>query len=419
MNKIFVAKQLAKQNALQIQSKNYKIEYENTQIPNQNKTDIIQSGSGSDINPINIPIIKSNNLINNITSGPYSYKLFFEGKWYPHSVNLTKLYFKFSHNNKEHNKILYLSTGHSFAEGKYLTEKDVEITKTSNISDIFTQTNKNIFFSIDNGFDDICLINFGLLDIPRDNYLPFKNNNYQVKSVCQNMDINLMVKELLLKNGHNTGESYSKAVINFETDKYLVSKHNKNTYHTFKIKKDDLNNYQIIMVSSKFSSGIIVKGIDGSISKYNNEIINQAKSDELLEYYFAGVLKEFKYHDLLHNIEIDDNLKKYWINYSKAKCLSVVSLMGDSGSGFFKVDDNNLEFVGINIGSCPIIILSEYNKNINSKKLFWDEELGKLCFGKYIIEEIHRGSQILPINKIQELINHNLPANIQVKEILV
>lgn len=175
-----------------------------------------------------------------------------------------------------------------------------------------------------------------------------------------------------------------------------------------------------MLISIKFPSGIVVKGISSSLSQYNNEPVTQSKINEIFEYYFLSILKEFKHHELFQNIEIEPDIKKYWTNYKLNNCLSIVTLMGDSGAGFFRMlDKNDLEFVGINIGSCPMIILSESNIKNNSNKLLWDESIGKLRLGKYIIDEIHRGSQLLPINQIEELINRNLPMSIRVNEITV
>jgi hypothetical protein len=392
MNRIIVAKQLAKQKA-------------NNPTENKLPTSVVK------------PEIIESKPTNNqmlVPSGPYSYTLFFEDKGYPHSVNITKLYFRYSIQNLKQEKIIYLSTGHSFAESKYKTNFNTELISTPKIHDIFTISDKNIFYSLDNGFDDFCLIHFDNKNLLRDNFLQIKNELYPVKSVCRNMNIKFLENELLLKNGHNTGESYSKAIINFETDAYLTTKNNKNTYYSFKI------NGQVVLISSKFPSGIVVKGISSSLSQYNNEPVTQSKINEIFEYYFLSILKEFKHHELFQNIEIEPDIKKYWTNYKLNNCLSIVTLMGDSGAGFFRMlDKNDLEFVGINIGSCPMIILSESNIKNNSNKLLWDESIGKLRLGKYIIDEIHRGSQLLPINQIEELINRNLPMSIRVNEITV
>lgn len=362
-----------------------------------------------------------------INSGPYDYKMVFENKDYPHSVNLTKLHFTYKINNEEKSKLLFLSTGHSFAEHQYKTDTNISIQKISQIDQIFTNSNSNIFYSFDNGFDDFCLLSFEpTLNIEQTNFLSFNGSNYLINSVCRNMDIKFLENEILIKNGHNTGETKTKAVINFETDVYLTSKKNKSTYYTFKI------NGHIVIISSKFASGIVVKGTTSSISKFNGEPTNEEKLNQQLEYYFFNTIKEFKNHELFDSVNFEQiladtnkiaELKSYYTYYKQTSSLSVVSMMGDSGSGFFRLmPDNNLEFVGINIGGSSMIILKEdptlnLNPNPNPNTIYLDNSREKLVFGKYVIEQVHRACQVLPINQIEELINRNLPISIRVKEI--
>ena len=81
--------------------------------------------------------------------------------------------------------------------------------------------------------------------------------------------------------------------------------------------------------------------------------------------------------------------------------------MGDSGSGFFRIIDNdNIEFVGINIGSCSMMILRQ-SDYMYPNKIMWNNSLNKLVFGNYIIEEVHKACQMLPIDKIKKLIKHS------------
>ena len=168
--------------------------------------------------------ILSNEYNNYINSGPYDFTMFFENKEYPHSVNLVKLKFTYKINNQNKTKILFLSTGHSFAEKCYKTDNktNLKIVKTNNIQDIFNPC-QNVFFSIDNGFDDFCLLSFcNDKNIIPLNYLPFNKYYYKISSICKNMDIKFLENELLIKNGHNTGESISRAIINFDSDVYIL-----------------------------------------------------------------------------------------------------------------------------------------------------------------------------------------------------
>ena len=414
MHKTILLRKIAQAN-MKIQEK--QTESNNEQPPPVSLTSLTTSFE-SDEFCTKISNIKPKTIIN---SGPFDYKMIFENKDYPHSVNLTKLYFTYWANNEAKSKILFLSTGHSFAESRYKTDTNIQIEKTNYIEQIFTNLNSNIFYSLDNDFDDFCLISFNKnLNIEQTNYLSFNGLNHLINSVCRNMDIKFLENEILIKNGHNTGEIKTKAIINFESDVYLTSKKNKSTYFTFKI------NGRIVIISSKFASGIVVKGITSSISKLDGKPIDELKLNYQLEYYFFNTIKEFKNHELFESLDFEsiiaDNnklteLKSYYTKYKQTNCLSVVSMMGDSGSGFFRLmPENNLEFVGINIGGSPMIILSEIpNSNIDT--IHWDHSREKLVFGKYMIEEVHRSCQILSINQIEALINRNLPMNIRVKEI--
>ena len=362
-------------------------------------------------------VIVNQNISKNIIiiySGPYDYKMFFEGKAYPHSVNLTKLLFNYELNNQKYSKILYISTGHSFAEQLYETDLNIQINKTNNIDNIFENTKQNIFYSLDNGFDDFTLISFGGLDLDNSNYFKFNNQYYSVNSICKNMNIKFLENEILLKNGHSTGEIYTKPIINFDSDVYLTTIKNNSTYYSFKI------NGKIIIILSKFSSGIVVKNKYGKLSKLNGEILSDEKSDYQFDYYFYNIIKDFSNHELFENISLNNNIKQYYKKYQNTDCLTFASLMGDSGSGLFRlVDNNNLEFVGTNIGGCSMIILSQNETINNNSEIYWNDTIGKLVFNKYIIEEVHKCCQILPIDKIQELIKKNISNNIQLTDITI
>lgn len=358
-----------------------------------------------------------------ILSGPYDYKIWLEGKAYPHSVNITKLKFIYKYKDQLFNKYFFISSGHSFAEPKYDTNLKFPINKTTRLNDIFVKSD-NLFYSIDNDFNDLCIINFGKAQVNNKNQINLFDKSYDITSVCRNMNIKYLEDHVLIKQGHNTGESMSRPIINFDTDKYLVSKNKSKTYfYTFKI------NGKIVLVSSKYNSGIISKGINSKINKYNGEPITQSKNMELLQYYFHMILKDFMSHELFQSYELDAGVKDYFESYAQTNTLTLNSLMGDSGSGFFRMKDNELEFVGINIGGCSLIVLNEqpepkqnYNfiqRNQSTNKIYWDSKVGKLRVGKYIIEEIHKASQILPIDKIESLISNELAKEIQLKEITV
>ena len=349
----------------------------------------------------------------NLYSGPYEYKIYFENNPYPHSVNLNKLIFNYKFNNKYFSKILYLSTGHSFAESVYLTDQNNKIFKTNQIEQIFSETNKNLFYSSDNGFNDFALIDFGELHLNNSNKLKFENKLLNINSICKNMDIKFLENETFIKNGNNIGETWAKILINFQTDNYIKSINNSYTFYTFKI------NGKIIIVKTNYPSGIVLKGINSRISKFNGKLVNEEKNNEQLEYYFSNILKDFSQHEIFTGTLFDEKLFSNYYKYRDTNSLSIVSLMGDSGSGFYRIiDDTNIEFVGINIGSCSLIVLSQSDKKFPNK-LMWNNSINKLVFGAYIIEEVHKSCQMLPIDQIEKLIKQTLPNNIDINEITV
>jgi hypothetical protein len=329
-------------------------------------------------------------------SGPYEYKIYLENKEYPHSVNINKLIFKYKIGQTNYSKILYLSTGHSFAESLYLTDHGIKLERVNQIEKIFEESDKNIFYSLDNGFNDFALINFGLT-LNNSNMLKFNNKNLKVVSVCKNMNIKFLENETFLKNGNNIGETYARSLINFDTDKFIRN----NDFYTFKI------NGTIVIIKTKFISGIILKGINSNISKFNGLPINEEKKHEQLKYHFSNVIKELSNHEIFSNIIFDDKINLYYNNYKETNSLTIASLMGDSGSGFFRIIDNdNIEFVGINIGSCSMMILKPSEIKYPNK-IMWNNSLNKLVFGSYIIEEVHKACQMLPIDKIKNLIKQS------------
>jgi len=336
-----------------------------------------------------------------LDSGPYEFKIFFDKQHLSHAVNLNKIILKHNSNTK----ILYLTSGHSFTESKYMTHNNITLTRVNNFDELFISSN-NVFYSIDNGVNDYCFIYFGKLNIEDTNYLNIDIKKYNIISKTnEEIDIKELEKFILLKNGYCSGVSYSIPVIDFNTDKYILSKINKTNYFTFKINK------YIVVLQSNINNGIVVKGTTSNIDKINNINVNNIKMDEQHKYYFYNIINNFKNHELFSNVRNITNelCNKYYSYYVKNNCLSVVSLMGDSGTGFYKMTNikqtdninDDIELVGINIAGCSLIYLSEDTSIVNyTNMLYWDEKISKLRFNKYIIEEVHKSCHIIPIQQI-------------------
>ena len=309
-----------------------------------------------------------------------TFKIFFDNQAYEHSVNLTKI--------NINNKMLYLSTGHSFPELRYMTDNNIDIYRTTNIYDTINYDNK--YYSIDDNFNDFSILS--ITSHEPTNYIEINNTRYNIIGICKNTNIKFLENEILLKNSFSTGLSFTKPIINFDTDNYIESINNNIKYYTFKI------NGKIVIISTPYNQGIIVKGCFSNLDRFNGMPINQNDNNKQMEYYFNNIISTFKNHELFNNHSINHNMNhfNYYLNNN---LISIVSLMGDSGAGFFRMIPNStdLETVGINICGCSIIILSQI------------PSINKIKIGTYYVEELHKGAQLLSINMINNLLSqHNI-----------
>lgn len=276
-------------------------------------------------------------------------------------INLCKTIFKILINGIFYDKIIFISIEpcqtlfENPIKSLYLINNNIKITKVLNINDLFT-LNSNIFYCIDNDINNIWLISFGEFNINNNDILRFYNQNLIVKSIYKNINIKSLENNIIIKNAHNIEESYAKAIINFSTDKYIYSIHNQNNFYTFKI------NGKIIIICSPFPSGIVIKGSYNKLTKINGDIIDQSILDYELKYYFTKIINIFKSHYLFNNCIVNNNIKDYYQNYAKTNSLSIISMIGDSGSCFYTVEqDSTINLLGINICNSYMMILSDNN----------------------------------------------------------
>lgn len=401
MSRLLLAKQLAKARIVEQPIK------PNEEVVNTQTINTILEITIDDT----LPLIPESNVL----SGPYTYKLIFEGQKYPHSVNLTKVLVKFKVYSKEETRYMFITTGHSFMEPSYETNEGHIINKATNIMELFTAKDTNVFYSFNNEFEDYALIYFGNLKDKNNNLINIQNKEYKITSIAKSIDIKFLESQVLVKKGNNTGDLFVKPIIDFSTDKYITSTLNDNTFHTFKI------NGKIVVVATKFVSGIVANNISSKLDKYNGNPVNEAQTNSLLEYHFYNTIKEFKDYDLFKKYNIEKyllSIKPYYSYYKNNNSLTIAGLMGDSGSGFFRVlSEDSLEFSGIHINGCSMIVLTEMAEEIkvnsNNKviNISFDNSIQKLKIGKYIIEEVHKACQILPITQITELLKNNVSKN--------
>ena len=234
----------------------------------------------------------------------------------------------------------------------------------------------------------------------------FLNKTFNVSSIYKNPQIKNLEADMLIKNGRNTGESFAQAVIDFAYDPFIHTNANRQNFYTFKI------GGKIVLVSTPIAAGLIVKGRESTLSKYNGNPIDFNEQNNILQYHFVNTIKAFKSHDIFNSYALDDSIKCYFNKYTANNKLSVLSLMGDSGSGFYKLANNNeIEFVGMNVGSCYMLVLGTHSKYNPNKSVYYDDQLDKLVIGQYYIDEVHKASQVLPIGVIESYIK-NIPGSI-------
>ncbi len=385
---VFIKQQLAKQNASVLSIKPILDE----------QTSVVISDEQTSV------VISDDNVFRktcNITSGPYQYNILFDNVPYQHAVNINRIKFLVGGTRQI---ILFISTGHSFASNSYITDTDMLLERTGNINDLFqdlvSQThNRNLFFSTDNNFNDIALILYNCIHDDISNFFIFNGVQYKITGICQNLSIHFLVNCFLLKKGFNTGEIITKPIIDFRNERYLETTSNNKKFFTFRI------GTKIIVINTIFNNGIITIGTTSRLQKYNGIDINQEESSKHMKYYFYNLLKDFFDYDLFKKSYFDPMLEHHYINYLKSNSISIVSLMGDSGSGYYRLCENSeIEFVGINICGCSLIILSESPES-QSNDFYFDSTIGKLKCGKYIIEQVHKAGQILPHDTILNIIN--------------
>jgi hypothetical protein len=182
--------------------------------------------------------------------------------------------------------------------------------------------------------------------------------------------ITYIMYDILYKNSYNTG--FAKCQVLYEL------KNSKTKYH-----KINLDNGLICLIYSEINNGFIIKAIESN----KNDIILKQK-------YYKTILQSFEKNNLFKINDIDK-----FDYYNLNKLIQVSSIMGDSGTGYYKINNTNVDLLGIGIGGCNILILSK-NKVNNGNILKWDIIKNRLVFDEYIIEEIHKGSVINSIENI-------------------
>lgn len=296
--------------------------------------------------------------IKEIKSGYFDYFAIIFNQKYPHSVNIN--YVNILHKDKH--KLFFISTGHSFAEKQYITNNNIRINKTNNID----WTNINTFYSIDNNENDYTI---GLVDNNECNVIiELLNKQYIVNSINIEKLIKIEINDILYKNSYSTGSA--KCQVLYEL------KNNNNKYH-----KITLDNGLICLIYCEIKNGYIVKPIECN----KNDVTLKQK-------YFNTILQSFAKNNIF---KIGEN--SYFDYYNLNNLIQVSSIMGDSGAGYYKINNSKADLVGIGIGGCNILILSK-TKEINNNTLKWDNIKNRLVFDEFVIEEIYKGTVLTNIN---------------------
>lgn len=303
------------------------------------------------------PVIEKEPIIETIKSGYFDYSVIIFDQKYPHSVNVNYVNVLY----KDQYKLFFISSGHSFAEKQYITNTNTRINKVDKID----YNNINTFYSIDDNENDYTI---GLVSNNKYNIIiELLNKQYIVNLINK---IKIEINDILYKNSYNTG--FAKCQVLYEL------KNNKTKYH-----KINLDNGLICLIYSEINNGFIIKAIESN----KNDIILKQK-------YYKTILQSFEKNNLFKINDIDK-----FDYYNLNKLIQVSSIMGDSGTGYYKINNTNVDLLGIGIGGCNILILSK-NKVNNGNILRWDHIKNRLVFDEYIIEEIHKGSVINSIENI-------------------
>ncbi len=270
---------------------------------------------------------------------------------------------------------------------------------------------------------DFSLISHTLISqIPRSVSFPGKINNLFIP--VSGVDKYPDKTKTYYKYGKTTGVTSAKIFLMLQKPKTqdILSK--------CKIKSGKSNIYQIpdyenncLRVISHSSNGVddnitrkdflLVHGKDFYTNTQFNEEL-EIEPNHQLYIYLAGFLGYFGYESNAQNKSVLANIIKtnsIGTKWFEAERVGWVSLMGDSGSGFYSIETDELEnqtaqLLGINVEGCTMITvrqLSNPTKLTGLISVIWDKTKSKLTIGNYEILSAQKCSLAHSIPHIEKM----------------
>jgi len=157
--------------------------------------------------------------------------------------------------------------------------------------------------------------------------------------------------------------------------------------------------------------------------QFNEEL--QIEPNFQLYIYLAGFLKYFGYESNAKNKDILSNIINTYsigIKWFEAQRIGWVSLMGDSGSGFYSVETDELgnqsaQLVGINVEGCTMMKVRQIKKPKelgSSLFAYWDEEKTQLIIGNHEIISVQKCSLAHSIGRIEQAMKDITGESVQI-----
>jgi hypothetical protein len=211
-----------------------------------------------------------------------------------------------------------------------------------------------------------------------------------------------------VKNGKTTGVTYGKLLLDLTAEETLTKIEDS--------KKDILeytleNGNKMFIYSSKIYKNFCDYILCPSDKYYADRTIDP---DVKPKDRFYSILRDLKTLFPTSTILKDEKATQRLLNdngdisqkYYDMKKFGWLSNMGDSGSGYYNLNEDKAKLLGLNISGCSVIILKEIEEN--NPELVWDIEMNRLKIANYSIEELYKCSCILNINSIEKFMKEEI-----------
>jgi len=316
-----------------------------------------------------------------------------------------------------------LSTGHSL--GPHACKiNGHEIESEEKLSNCLTNTGKYFSLNDTKSDRDFSLITHAIISqIPRTVSFPGKINNLFIP--VSGIDKYPDKTKTYYKYGKTTGVTSAKIFLMLQNQKA------QDTLSKCKIKSGKSNIYQIpdyenncLRVISHSSNGVddnitnkdflLVHGEDFYINTHFNEEL-EIEPNYQLYIYLAGFLSYLGFESNTHNKTVLANIIKsnsIGTKWFETKRVGWVSLMGDSGSGFYSVDtdetgNQTAQLLGINVEGCTMINIRQLSNPVKlteNIQINWDKSKSQLTIGNWEILSAQKCSLAHSIPHIGQMI---------------